>query len=90
MVRKCHHSLVSNQKRFDMTPAELVIQKFGGVRSLARKLDIDHSSVARWPKPKAERGSNGLIPSQYHTRLLDMALHEGIELTAHDLIYGRR
>lgn len=73
-----------------MTPAELVIEKFGGVRPLARELSIDHSSVARWPKPKNERGSGGLIPAQYHARLLDIAKERGITLTALELVYGRK
>lgn len=72
-----------------MTPAELVITQFGGVRPLARELGIDHSSVARWPKPKQERGSGGLIPSQYHARILALAQARGIDLSALDIVYGR-
>jgi hypothetical protein len=70
-----------------MTPAELVIHRFKGVRPLARLLKLDHSSVARWPKPKP-RGLGGFIPSRLHKDLLQLAATEGVELTANELIYG--
>lgn len=71
-----------------MSPAETVIQRFGGVRSLARDLGIDHSSVARWPMPKARRGSAGNIPSKYHATILRTAERRGIALSAAELIFG--
>lgn len=71
-----------------MTPAELVIQKFEGVRPLARALKIDHSSVARWPMPKLKRGSDGNIPSKYHARIMRLAEERGIDLSASELVFG--
>jgi hypothetical protein len=71
------------------SPADIVIERFGGVRPLARLLELNHSSVARWPAPKTKRGSGGLVPSQYHRRLLDLARERGIELSASELIFGR-
>jgi hypothetical protein len=70
-----------------MTPAELVIHRFKGVRPLARLLKLDHSSVARWPKPKP-RGLGGFIPSRLHKDLLQLAVTHRVELTADQLIYG--
>jgi hypothetical protein len=70
-----------------MTPAELVIARFGGVRPLARHLELDHSSVARWPKKKP-RGLGGLIPSRLHKELLDLAVRLSVPLSAEELVYG--
>lgn len=70
-----------------LSPAEVVIDRFGGVRPLARLLDLDHSSVARWPKPKP-RGLGGFIPSNHHQKLLALATAKGIKLSPKDLIYG--
>lgn len=71
-----------------MTPAERVISKFGGIRPLARMLDIDHSSVQRWTRPKTQRGSGGLIPSRHHQRILNLAREQGLDIDAADLIVG--
>lgn len=70
-----------------MSPAELVINRFNGVRPLARLLDVDHSSVVRWPQPKP-RGLGGTIPSRHHAKLLELAKAHKIKLTASELIYG--
>lgn len=71
-----------------MTPAEIVIEKFGGVRPLARALKIDHSSVSRWAMTKGKRGSDGKIPSKYQAQLLRLAESLGIDLSASELIFG--
>ncbi len=73
-----------------MSPAELVIEKFGGARPLARELSIDHTSVLRWPKPREQRGSGGNIPSKYHAKILKLAEVHGIDLSANELIFGNR
>lgn len=64
-----------------MTPAEVVIGLFG-VRPLARYLDIAPGTVIAW------RG-NGLIPSEYHRRLLELARERKKRLTPTMLIMGR-
>lgn len=78
-----------------MSPAALAIYRFGGVRSLARKLktvdvQIAHSNVSRWALPKEKGGRAGLIPSRYHQPLLSLAKQEGVKLSTEDLIYGER
>jgi len=73
-----------------MKPAPLVIQRFGGVRPLARVLGIDHSSVSRWQKPKTQRGTGGLVPSRYHMTLLQVAETSGVQLNALELVKGGR
>ena len=76
------------------TPAEIVIRELrrAGVsmRAIARHLDIAPSTVLRWPKSRAEGGTDGLIPSRYHRDLLALARRNGAALSADDLVYGRR
>lgn len=76
-----------NTEPVALTPAELVIRRFRGVRRLARLLKLDHSSVARWPKPKP-RGLGGFIPSVHHKTLLQLASEGDINLSTDELIYG--
>jgi hypothetical protein len=66
-----------------ITPAELVIGAFNGVRATARELGCDPSAVSRWKK-------TGLIPGSYQRRILELAWERGVDLTAHDLIFGRQ
>jgi amino-acid N-acetyltransferase len=68
------------------TPADKCIDAFGGVRSLARALERNPSSVVRWRKPKDEGGSNGAVPSALQGRILAIAQARGLNLTAEDLI----
>lgn len=65
-----------------LTPAELVINSFNGVRATARELGCDPSAVSRWKKI-------GHIPNPYQRRILELAWSKGVDLTAHDLIFGR-
>lgn len=69
-----------------MDPARKVIQRFGGVRPLARILDVDPSTVSRWQQPRERRGQAGLIPAQYQGPILRSARQHGIPLSAEDLI----
>jgi hypothetical protein len=65
-----------------ITPVQLAIQSFGGVRRLAKAIDRDPAAISRWQK-------NGIVPSAAQRRLLQIAWERGIELTAHDIIFGR-
>lgn len=69
--------------RKKMTPADVVIAEFG-IRPLARELNIDPTTIVRW-----RRSARGLVPSAYHTALLDLAVREKVTLTAEDLVNGR-
>lgn len=69
------------------TPADKVIEKFGGVRATARALGLNSSSVSRWRMPPEKRGLGGRVPSVHQGRLLQLARESGIELTAQDLIH---
>jgi hypothetical protein len=88
-----------------LTPAQTVISLFGGVRQLARLLDLNPSSVCRWARPTPPRRpasvrrysaasgvspvTVGCVPSALHRPLLDLAKREGVTLTADDLVFGR-
>lgn len=63
-------------------PGILVVQVFGGVRKLARLLEIDPSTVSRWQ-------STGRVPSGMQRQVLQLAWDEGHDLTAHDIVWGR-
>jgi hypothetical protein len=86
--------LLSKSKRLDnvedhmTTPAQRVIEAFGGVRKTARLLELNPATVCRWTKPRPPdgRGSGGLIPSDHHRSILDAAKREGVAITAEDLI----
>lgn len=75
-----------------MEPATNVIQKFGGVRPLARLLEsylrkpVSPSQVSRWQLPKPD-GGGGMIPAKFHGPLLALAKRKRVELTADDLVY---
>jgi hypothetical protein len=66
-----------------LNPVELSTRAFGGVRKLARAIDRDPAAVSRWKK-------SGTIPSAAQRRLLEKAWELGLDLTAHDLIFGRQ
>lgn len=63
-------------------PAELVVRAFGGVRAAARLLNCEASTVSRWKQ-------SGKVPAGWQKEILKAAWERGIDLTAHDLIFGR-
>lgn len=63
-------------------PSQVVVQAFGGVRAAARLLNCQASAVSRWSK-------TGLVPAVYQRRVLQTAWSRGIDITAHDIIFGR-
>lgn len=66
-----------------ISPPELVINLFGGVRPLGRLLQIDPAAITRWRK-------RGVIPTSSQRKLLEVAWEKGLELDAHDIIFGRQ
>ena len=63
-------------------PGVLVVQAFGGVRKLARLLGVDASTVSRWQ-------TTGRVPSGMQRAVLLLAWEHGLDLTAHDIVWGR-
>lgn len=65
-----------------INPGEVVVRAFGSVNSAARAVGAHHSQVSRWQ-------SNGRIPAWWHETILRAAWRLDIDLTAHDLVFGR-
>lgn len=63
-------------------PSQLVVSVFGGVRPAARLLNCEPSTVSRWNK-------TGLVPAHFQRKVLHVAWEKGVDLTAHDLVFGR-
>lgn len=68
-------------------PAEKCIRAFGGVRTLARLLGRNASSISRWRKPQDLGGTGGKVPSALQGRILMLAKAHGVSLVAEDLIF---
>lgn len=68
-----------------MTPAALIIQKFGGVRPTARALSINPSTVCRWGKSRDDGGTGGLIPQKHFKQILRLL---GKDVSLEQLYYG--
>lgn len=64
-----------------LSPADVVTMEMG-VRPLARLLEVDPTIISRWKR-------RGLVPSEYHKRLITLAEQEGANLSAEDLVFGR-
>ena len=63
----------------NMNPAERIIQRFGGQSSLASLLGKGQSTVQHWAK-------TGRIPAQWHERLIELAVEQGITLEPKDFV----
>lgn len=53
-------------------PASSIIDKCGGVGTVAEALSIPPASIYRWrrPKDKNRNGTGGLVPNRHHQELL--------------------
>ena len=64
------------------TPVQILIQEFGGVRSLSRSVHRDAASISRWQK-------SGLVPTNMQKKVLETAWDNNINISAHELIFSR-
>ncbi|MFC5385157.1 carph-isopro domain-containing protein [Aquamicrobium segne] len=64
-----------------MTPAEHVIDKFGGLTSLARALDCAVSTVQGWKE-------RGRIPQEHWLQIITAGKERGLALEFDDFILG--
>lgn len=69
-----------------MTPADIVISRFGGVRPVARLLSKDPSTIHRWKQPPDKGGLGGRVPSAVQGELLRLAQEHSVELNSDDLV----
>lgn len=68
----------------DKSPADIVIEKFGGHRVVAEILDLDLSRVYRWTYAPENGGTGGTIPQKHQIPLMDAARERGIDLSPAD------
>jgi hypothetical protein len=68
-----------------LTPAECVIRAFGGVRKTAKAIGRTPSNISKWT-----RRCEGVIPEKTVRTVLEQAEAMGLDLTARDLILGRK
>lgn len=77
--------------RKKLTPADLVIKRFGGVRPLARLLEKNPSTISLWRSRHMGRIPNRSgrgDPRGTHLQLLELAKSQQVALTADELING--
>lgn len=71
-----------------LTPAEYVIQQFGGVGKTARAIGRSVSSVSKWQIPKERRGTGGHIPAGVRHTILAQAKERNLKITSTHLDFG--
>ena len=67
------------------TQAETVLAKFGGACRLAKLLGCSDSTVFRWTYPRANGGTDGIVPGKALRKVLAIAAARGVVITAQDL-----
>lgn len=72
-----------------LSPAQYVIELFGGIRATSRAVGASPETVRKWREPKERRGCGGLIPSGWQVHILAYAGLHGLDITPADMIYGR-
>ena len=75
LLHLCHHTHME-------TPVQILIKEFNGVRPLARAVHRDAASISRWQK-------SGLVPTSMQKKVLETAWDNNINISAHELIFGR-
>lgn len=73
-----------------MTPAIFIIEKFGGVRALARTLKLSPSTIMGWKTSKKRRGTGGKIPNKHHEKIMKIAKKRRMKITASNLLFGKK
>lgn len=72
-----------------LSPAERVIQAFGGNTETAQALGCNRSTIFRWTQPEEKGGTGGRVPSTRQSDILAKARELGLPLTAADLVDDR-
>lgn len=67
-----------------MSPTEVVVEVFGGIRGAARAVGIAPSTVLRWGERSA-----GRIPHEYMRTFLEAAARKRRRLTLEEVVWGR-
>lgn len=89
-VEKTNTRVSSSGGVVHLSPAEYVIFCFQGVRATARAIGRTPSAVSKWQKYKDKDGRVGGVPRALQSDILAAAKKQGLDITADDLIYGRK
>lgn len=73
-----------------MEPAKAIIEKAGGVETVAVITGRHISRVYRWMYPKERGGTGGSIPHAEALKLIAHAKAEGLSLTAADFLVASK
>ena len=74
-------------RKANLEPAYTIIRKLGGDARVAEICGLDDRTTPyRWTRPKALRGSGGIVPSRHVPVLLKYARKKRIPLTANDFV----
>lgn len=97
ILDKCERNSPKVEGDFiNLTPAEYVVfiigggERRGAIEDTAKALGRTRQSICEWYDPKLKRSGRGLIPSSMQHRILEVAQERGLDITAYDLIYGRK
>lgn len=66
------------------TPLQRVVKKLGSQAKLAEAAEVTRGAVTRWNYPLEKKGRRGMIPQQYHQKIVDYAHNHDIILTPED------
>lgn len=69
-----------------LEPAASIIARFGGAARVQEITGADRTRVYRWARPRAQGGSDGLIPRGPMLKLLAHAREHQIAVTAEDFM----
>ena len=83
MTGNNHNAILQETRgvKMKLSPAEVLIQTFGGLRATAKALNRDESNVWRWK-------TSG-IPAGIMRKVLEISRKKDLGLTLDDLWYGR-
>lgn len=56
-----------------MNAAQKILELLGGAGPVSQALELEHSTVWRWTKDRAQRGTGGHVPRWHHPKLLAYA-----------------
>lgn len=68
-------------------PASSIINRCGGVPTVARWLGLNRTSVLRWTHPRERGGTGGLVPSKHQTDLMEKAREAGVSISPADFFW---
>lgn len=66
-----------------LSPVEVCILEFGGVRAMGRAINKDPSGISKWSK------LHGCIPATVQKKVLEKAWELNLNITPYELIMGR-